>query len=147
MKFLGHIVHEALKDDGNIRNQWKKFKIIASFPIRKAGSCTENVKRVLFRRHYSAIYYGSLWTKLTVTGLKRWRSTTTNSYTDFKGVPRWTSASATFPRAEMDNIEMIFKEIPLSLNANNNFSGRDTERHFTSRMVLGSLGYTVGGLQ
>ena len=69
VKYLGHIIHEILNDEGDIRNQWKKFNTVGNVIIRKFSSCSDHVKRTLFRAHCSAIYCGSLWTNFTVAGL------------------------------------------------------------------------------
>ena len=115
VKYLGHIIHETLNDEGDIRNQWKKFNTVGNVIIRKFSSCSDHVKRTLFRAHCSAIYCGSLWTNFTVAGLRRLKVCHNDILRRLIGVPRWTSASATFARAGLDNIDVLLRKISFSL--------------------------------
>ena len=63
-------------------------------------------------------------------------------------VPKWTSASATFSGADLDNIEVLVRKISLSLkmHANSKFTEPYTRFHIPC-IVSNSLGYTVNGFQ
>ena len=115
VKYLGHTIHETLNDEGDIRNQWKNFDTVGNVIIRKFSLCSDHVKRTLFRAQCSAIYCGSLWTNFTVAVLRRLKVCHNDILRRLLGVPRWTSAWATFARAVLGNIDVLLRKISYSL--------------------------------
>ena len=87
-KYLGHILTSNMKDDKDIERQRRKLFIQGNTLIRKFYMCTFEVKIELFRSYCSAMYTPHLWTKYSVTAIRKLYTAYHNSLKILIGVSK-----------------------------------------------------------
>ena len=69
--YLGHLFHNTLKDDMDIKRQIRSLYCKANTIARKFSSCSKHVKKYLFKMYCSNIYCASLWSNIMKIHIKR----------------------------------------------------------------------------
>ena len=87
-RYLGHILTNNMKDDNDIERQRRTLFIIGNTLIRTFYMCTFEVKIELFRSYCSDMNTPHLWTKYSVTAIRKLYTVYHNSLKILNGVSK-----------------------------------------------------------
>ena len=92
-KYLGHILLSNMKDDKDIERQRKSLYMQGNSLLRKFYMCSIEVKIELFRSYCSSMYTSHLWTKYSLTAIRKIYIAYHNSLKLLLGVPKRSETS------------------------------------------------------
>ena len=72
-RYLGHILHNSLKDDYDVLREIRSMYARTNMLIRKFAKCSFYVKMRLFKSYCLCLYGAGLWSKCTASCLKKFK--------------------------------------------------------------------------
>ncbi|XP_068622822.1 uncharacterized protein [Battus philenor] len=109
-RYLGHIVDEHLKDDGDIERERRALSVRGNVLARRFARCNKQVKLSLFRAYCQTFYTCSLWADYKQRTVRAFRVQYNNVLRAVLGKPRYCSASAMFAEARVDDFYAIIRK-------------------------------------
>ena len=78
--------------------------------------CMNEVKRHLFRAHYSAVYCSYIWSSFSVMSLRKHMVGHNDIFRRLLGEPRWNRATAMLARSYLDNLTVLLRKLSYGFN-------------------------------
>ena len=97
--YLGHVISADLKDESDIRRQYRSLCVRANMLSRRFGRCSDMVKSHLFRSYCISMYCAALWSNYSQKSIKSLQVCYNNALRMLLGRPRYCSASDMFVKA------------------------------------------------
>ncbi|XP_069356354.1 uncharacterized protein [Maniola hyperantus] len=108
-KYLGHILSEDIKDDGDMERERRALSVRANMIARRFARCSDDVKVTLFKAFCQCFYTCQLWTKFTKRSYNALRVQYNNAFRILMKHPRFCSAKAMFAAARVPDFFAILR--------------------------------------
>ncbi|CAH2211467.1 jg13047 [Pararge aegeria aegeria] len=95
-KYLGHILTDNLKDDGDMERERRALAVRANMIVSRFARCTDDVKVTLFKAFCQCFYTCQLWTRFTKRSYNALRIHYNNAFRILMQLPRFCSAKSMF---------------------------------------------------
>lgn len=114
-RYLGHLVTENLRDEGDIERERRALTVRANMLVRRFARCSAEVKISLFKSFCQTFYTSSLWFTYTQKSVNTLRVQYNNAFRMLLGLPRFCSASGMFAEARTDGFAACMRKKAASL--------------------------------
>ena len=114
-RYLGHIITCDLTDDADMERERRSLATRGNLIAHKFHSCSDDVKRKMFKCYCYNLYGCSLWSKHRKSTMDRLRVTYNKVMRRLMGLPPWCSASSMFVYYETRSFQEVVRSLTFSM--------------------------------